>query len=228
MTIPPVRIHIPRRPKVILPSPHKPRADTGNEPEGLSGTVQDKKASQPEERLANALDKQRTEYEFRHTIGAPRGLPGWKEVDFVVAAFGQVYAIEVDTAFTHREKGRADVLHDAIVLAELKQEGMQVHPTVLHVDGESDLADRTRATAWVKQRFPSSTSFAGLFAKEEDVQTRQTGTQAAPPVQVANRPAERGMSTYRQQIKAKKLREAEKKKPAVRKQPKYRPAKDMK
>jgi hypothetical protein len=183
MALPKVVIRIPRKPKAILPSPFKPRGDEVEEPEALSGTVQNIKASAPEERLARALEKQDTQYEFRHTIGAPRGLPGWKELDFIVASFGQVYAVEVDTAFTHREKGRADVLHDAIVLAELKKEGLQVYPVVIHVDGESDLLTQENAVAWVKQKFPAAANFEGAVIQPTPEQARAPAQ--TPPVQVA-------------------------------------------
>jgi hypothetical protein len=117
--------------------------------------VQGVKASQPEERLARALDKVGTieGYEFRRTIGAPRGLPGWKELDFLIAARGQMFAVEVDTAFTHRDKGRKDVLHDAIVLSELERDGFEVYPQVIHLDGESELVDQKWAEATAKRLF---------------------------------------------------------------------------
>jgi len=207
-SIPGVRIRSQRQPRTILPSPYKPRADTGNQPEILEGTVQNMKASAPEERLARALGKQQTDFEFRHTIGAPRGLPGWKEIDFIVPSFGQVYAVEVDTAFTHREKGRADVLHDAIALVELKKEGMTVYPMVLHVDGESDLATRENATAWVKQRFQPAQKFPVIVeAEPERAKQAKKAIEAptqVPPVQSAQ-PAEKELSNYQKQIKARQL-----------------------
>jgi len=143
------------KPKYILPSPIKPRADTGDEAEILGGMVQNKKASAPEERLAKALGKLPTVegFEFRYTVGAPRGMPGWKELDYLVSSRGQVYAIEVDTEFTHRNKGRADVLHDAIVLRDLEQQGMQVYPTVIHLMGEDDLVDQKWADTTAKRIF---------------------------------------------------------------------------
>ena len=154
--LPPVKLRKMRTPRAILPSPHKPRADTGTDPEVLSGVVQDKKASAPEERLAKALDKLPSveEYEFRKTLGAPRGLPGWFEVDYVVASRGIAYAIEVDSEFTHRMKtGRGDVLHDAKVLKQLKGQGMTVYPTVIHLTMEADLIDQTGADRSAKRLF---------------------------------------------------------------------------
>lgn len=203
MALPKVKIRIPRKPHPILPAPHRPRADTGNEAEALSGSVQGVKASAPEERLAKALDGQRTSYQFRYTVGAPRGLPGWKEVDFIIAAFSQYFAVEVDTAFTHREKGRADVLHDAIVLHELKKEGMPMFPTVLHVDGESDLATRENALRWVKEHFPPSATFETIQAEEAPrVEVRPQLQPQTPPVQVQRNTQP---STYRQVIRERQI-----------------------
>lgn len=118
------------------------------EAEVLGGTVQGMPASAPEERLARALDKIDAveNYQFRYTVGAPRGLPGWKELDFLVFARGIAFAIEVDSEFTHRDKaGRGDVLHDAIVLNDLSQQGIPVYPTVIHLKMESELVDQTWA-----------------------------------------------------------------------------------
>jgi hypothetical protein len=153
--IPRVKIRRLRTAKPTVPAPYKPRLDDGSEPEFLAGEVQGKKASAPEERLFNAMMKNEhiEQATFRYTIGAPRGLPGWKELDALVAARGMVYAIEVDTAFTHRDKKSSDVLHDAIVLADLRKQGMNVYPTVQHVDGERDLSTQPLADAYVKRFF---------------------------------------------------------------------------
>jgi hypothetical protein len=154
--LPPVKIRLPRKPKPILPSPHKPRADTGDQPEMLEGMVQDKKASAPEERLAKALNKLPSVdgFNFRQTFGAPRGLPGWFECDFIVSARGMVYAIEVDSEFTHRQKsGRSDVLHDAKVLRALERQGHQVYPSVIHWNMETELVDQKWADTTAKRAF---------------------------------------------------------------------------
>jgi len=143
--LPPVKIIKMRPPRAILPSPHKPRMGTGEQPEVLSGEVQDKKASAPEERFANTLEKLSSVdgYTFRQTFGAPRGLPGWFEVDYVVSSRGMQYAIEVDSEFTHRMKtGRGDVLHDAKVLKQLKGQGGQVYPQVIHLTMERELVNQ--------------------------------------------------------------------------------------
>lgn len=136
-----------------IPLPSFPRRREATE-EPLTGMVGDLQASAPEERLAKALDKAKIPYRFRMTVGAPRGLPGWKELDFVASVNGIIYPIEVDTVFTHREKQNADVLHDAIILNDqyIQQLGT-VYPQVTHVDGDSNLADNASAEMYVKQRF---------------------------------------------------------------------------
>ena len=64
-----------------------------------------------------------------------------------------VYPVEVDTEFTHRNKGEADRLHDAKALVELEQAGMSVYPQVLHIDGESELVDQRAADATARRLF---------------------------------------------------------------------------
>lgn len=136
--------------------PPKPQIAPAEEQELLTGSVRGLKASAPEERLANALDKKGFQYLFRYSVGAPRGLPGWKELDFLVQARGLLYAVEVDTAFTHRTKANSDVLHDAIVLNDKELQTMgQLWPTVTHVDGESDLVDAKNSDTFVAAHFGS-------------------------------------------------------------------------
>ena len=153
--LPAVKIRVPRNTsgKLKLPAPYRPRLDSGTEAELLEGQVQGRKASAGEERFAKALAKISAVdgFQFRYTIGAPRGLPGWKELDFVVMKANMLYAFEVDTAFTHREKSSSDTLHDAIALIELKKLGMELYPVIIHLDGESDLADQSKADQTAKR-----------------------------------------------------------------------------
>lgn len=134
-----------------IPLPSKPSVSPP-QAEQLMGSVHGKEASAPEERLAKALDKAGMQYEFRYVVGAPKGLPGWKELDFLVSRSGVLYAIEVDTAFTHRGKQQKDRLHDAIILndKELNSMGL-LWPMVFHADGESDLASQENSNAYVKR-----------------------------------------------------------------------------
>lgn len=141
-----------KTPLIGLPS--LPTSNAEQDEEVLTGTVQGVKASAPEERMAKALDKAQIQYIFRYTIGAPRGLPGWKELDFLVLTKGVTYAIEVDTAFTHRNKANSDVLHDAIILNDQGiQASGEVWPSVIHADGDLDLATKTSAAQYVKKLF---------------------------------------------------------------------------
>ena len=152
MMLPKVKVPKIRKPiRTPVKGIPRPRLDNGDEAELLSGSVRDMKASAIEERFAKALDKERIPFEFRYTIGAPRGVPGWKELDYLVEKNGQMYAIEIDSIFTHRRKGEADRLHDAIVLSELEQQGMNVFPNVFHVLGDTELTDQTQANATVRK-----------------------------------------------------------------------------
>jgi len=117
-------------------------ADAVDRPERLSGSVKNMPASAPEERLAIELGRRRKVYYFRMALGASRNMPGFKELDFLIQdAPGMYYAVEVDTAFTHRGKQEADKLHDAIVLGDLRKNNINVYPQVFHLDGDSDLAN---------------------------------------------------------------------------------------
>jgi hypothetical protein len=153
--LPAIKVRKVRTPRAILPAPFRPVTDNSNDAEVLAGEVQGMKASAPEERLFKALRRRPKvrDMKFRYAVGAPRGLPGWKECDFVVEAFGIVYAIEVDTKFTHRGKGESDRLHDAILLNALRSEGLSVYPTVIHLDGDSELADQKNADATAERMF---------------------------------------------------------------------------
>lgn len=140
--------------KSKIPLPSFPDAQGQTDAENLTGMVQGKQASAPEERLAQALDRGGFEYQFRMVIGAPKGLPGWKELDFLISTDGMLQAVEVDTAFTHRNKHTADILHDALVLndKELNSYGT-LFPRVLHADGDSELANIDNAVSYVKRNF---------------------------------------------------------------------------
>lgn len=121
----------------------------------LEGMVQDKKASQYEERWFRAVSKIKAVEEsyFRIPVGASRGSPGWKELDALHRWNGLYYAFEIDTEFTHRKKDNADVLHDAIVLNELESIG--IYPKVFHIDGERELASQEDAMTTARNYFGS-------------------------------------------------------------------------
>lgn len=167
--------------KVDLPSFTSNEAAT--EPEQLTGQVQGMQASAPEERMAKALDKAGIQYLFRYTVGAPRGLPGWKELDFLISSGGLLQAVEVDTAFTHRNKQQSDVLHDAIVLNDQSIQAMgELYPRVMHVSGDSDLSDQDSANKFVKQNFTKGDATVGRATTYET--TPLAATQQAPAQQI--------------------------------------------
>lgn len=154
--LPTIKVRRPRRPVLpILPAPQRPRFDNGNEPEMFEGSVQGKKASMAEERFFKEVQKSKVidSWEFRYTVGAPRGMPGWKELDGLIFSRGMGYAIEIDSTFTHRQKGEADRLHDAIILKALSRQGMNIFPQVFHIDGELDLTSKETSKRTVERLF---------------------------------------------------------------------------
>lgn len=117
---------------------------TATEPEQLVGSVHGYNASEIEERFAKALDKREITYWFRVAINAERGMPGWKELDFLVEHFG-IWPVEVeDVTYVHRGTSAEDALKDAITMESLKD--YNPHP-VIHVTNfeleTQELADAT-------------------------------------------------------------------------------------
>jgi hypothetical protein len=189
-----------RFPRPELPAPHKPQLNHGGDEEILTGAVDGMKASAAEERFATALNRAGHSFEFRYTLGAPRrGLPGWKELDFLVTANGQVYPVEMDSPFSHRAKKRADVLHDAIVLKDLEKLGVQVYPSVIHVNGELDCADEKTSKNKVKQLFGDRSTVATY---QELGAEKKPDPLTSAPVTVKEEPEQ--MSKFRQKIREQK------------------------
>lgn len=139
-----------RREVPILPKGGLRRTGLDTERETLSGSVNGFKASAPEERAVRGAVKHPKVIgvTFRMTIGAGRNLPGFKELDILLETPGMFYAIEVDSAFTHRDKGTSDVLHDAIVLENLKH--LNIYPRVIHWDQDADLSTQKQADQTVR------------------------------------------------------------------------------
>jgi hypothetical protein len=157
---------------ILLPTFPAVQKEVDNEQ--LTGVVNGMQASAGEERLANALSKANIPFLFRYAVGAPRNMPGWKELDFVVMSGGMIHPIEVDTAFTHREKHQTDILHDAIIENDSQLHYMgQVFPQVRHVDGDSDLANSKNATEFVKKTFGVGN---GSESEQQIVGSAQQGT----------------------------------------------------
>lgn len=118
----------------------------------LTGAIGDMKASAPEERWARTLNLNRISFEFRLALGAAgRNLPGWFELDFLFPVRGIWHALEVDSAFSHRNKEYKDVLHDAWVLKELEYLG--IFPRVHHLDMDQHLASQELSNRTYKEMF---------------------------------------------------------------------------
>lgn len=148
-----LKFHKQRKPPPILPKGGLRRSgDPAREAELFTGTVKGFKASKGEERAANALwrSPKVADFTFRMTIGAEaRNLPGWKELDFLIeSTAGMYYAVEVDSAFSHRLKGTSDILHDAIILENLKH--LNIYPSVIHWDIDHDLPNAAVAKQTVR------------------------------------------------------------------------------
>ena len=141
----------PRRQLPVMPRGGLRRSPSEHEPEVLSGLVKGWKASKGEERAAIALSRNSNvaDFVFRMTIGE-RNMPGFKELDFLITSkVGMYYAVEVDSAFTHRDKGTSDILHDTLMLQALKH--LNIYPQVIHWDIDKDLPDIKTAAQTVKQ-----------------------------------------------------------------------------
>ena len=107
-----------RRPATSRPP--TPKVDRLSNAPILSGSVQGKKASEPEEILARVLNRFGKRYSFRWTIPVipeTYGLRGEKEVDFVISD-GQLKPVQVaDMEFVHRgpEQQQKDRDSDLVV-----------------------------------------------------------------------------------------------------------------
>jgi hypothetical protein len=104
--------------------------------EVLSGVVKDMSAAAGEERLARALDKHPAVlgYEFRKAVGAPRGMPGWKELDFLIETAFRYVAVEVDNmSFIHLGRDAESVFEDAQRIEGLAKISVDVYE-IKHVD----------------------------------------------------------------------------------------------
>lgn len=124
------------------------------EPEApLTGTVQNQKAAQGEERFARTLEKGIRkgivrEHVFRWTT-MRRGVVGYKELDeLVFKSNGEVLAISVKGKnFVHRNAGdkEQDRINELIIVAKLREYGLNVATVTTLYDTEletQELADK--------------------------------------------------------------------------------------
>jgi len=140
-----------RRKRVPL---HATKPMVASEKEQLIGTVRGMKASDLEERFAAALDQRRRSvdgYYFRLPVNAPRGMPGWKELDFLVISRGY-HPIQIDdVTFVHKgQRALAqDKLNDVIIMNALAS--MSPRP-IRHIPS-TRLGDKDAAMSVVKELF---------------------------------------------------------------------------
>ena len=135
-----------KEPKATYPQPVA-------EVEVLTGKVQNKDATDIEERMARALDKQGIAYEFQTSFIAQMSLPGEIRLDFLVFSEGY-YPIQTDGEYAHAsasQKAR-DRERDAILNKRL--EGLTQPVTRVPSDEYLfDLQDQDNADAFVREFF---------------------------------------------------------------------------
>lgn len=112
--------------------------------EFLTGEIDGKSASAPEERLANASRKY-ANFIHKFIIGT-QGEPDWKELDFLFESYGQITAVEVDGEFTHRGEILEQQLDDLVRIEGLRKLGISVDK-IIHIEAaevaSKELAQRT-------------------------------------------------------------------------------------
>ena len=136
------------KPQYIAPTPA--------EDEQLTGSVQNMPASDNEERFARSLYKNKRVqgFEFRKAIGAPKGMPGWKELDFLVSTISGFHAFEIDdTSFVHKgESARTkDRLSDITRRQALERDGIQLPAGIEHVDASAWLQNQESSDRRVRE-----------------------------------------------------------------------------
>jgi hypothetical protein len=110
----------------------------------LTGEVQGLKAAQGEERFSRTLNKGMAKrlvrgYYFRTSPGLPKGVQGWKELDYLVFGSHDIKAISIKgTGFVHHgESAKAqDRLNELIILARLAAQGIKLDK-IISVPAES-------------------------------------------------------------------------------------------
>lgn len=126
--------------------------------EFLTKSVHGMKASDLEERFAKALDRYEIGYTFRLTT-LPRGLPGFKELDFLVFSQRGTMGVSVeDTTFIHFGTDAKDSLQQAIVIDALRKQGQDLTPlafptpgNIIGVVSQVELGTQNLADRFVKE-----------------------------------------------------------------------------
>jgi len=124
------------------------------EKEILTGLVQGKDATDIEEYLARALEKQGIAYKFQTSYIAQMSLPGEVRLDFLVHYEGLYYPIQVDGEYAHKSAAQKerDRQRDAILnrrLAGLTQPVVRVPSDAQRYD----LTEQKSADDFVREFF---------------------------------------------------------------------------
>lgn len=135
-------------------SPRKPQFARDGE-EALSGFVDGLPAKRDEEFFMSEIRKHPSHRgsEFRKTLGAPRHMPGWLELDALVETFGGYHAFEIDDmSFVHlgqRESAETKV-KDGRRMAGLAEYGIIPVKGIEHLDA-ADLETRAQTKKLVRE-----------------------------------------------------------------------------
>lgn len=100
----------------------------------LTGQVNNLKAAAGEERMARVLNKKINAgsvrgFYFRSSPGLPKGIPGWKELDFEIFTMNGTIAVSVEGAsFVHRgeSKRNQDLINELLLMERLRKLGRPV------------------------------------------------------------------------------------------------------
>lgn len=167
-------------------TPRKPQFARDGE-EILTGFVDGLPAKRDEEFFMSEVRKVPTvrSSEFRKTLGAPRHMPGWLELDALIETFGGFRAFEIDDmSFVHlgqRENAETKV-KDGRRLAGLAKYGIQPHKGIEHLDA-ADLETRAMAKSLVREL--KLTDGAPQYIAEPP---------APPPSSIQDKPAKKMMN----------------------------------
>lgn len=144
------KFKVSRNPQYKFPS-NKPRVAKVGE-ETLSGYVDGIPAARGEEFFVQEVRKHpnHRSSEFRMTLGAPRNLPGWLEMDVLIETYSGYRAFEIDDmSFVHlgQRESAETVIKDKRRMDGLSKMGIYPRKGIEHLDA-ADLDDRqlTRKT----------------------------------------------------------------------------------
>lgn len=135
-------------------APRKPQFARDGE-EALSGFVDGLPAKRDEEFFMQEVRKHPSHRssEFRMTLGAPRHMPGWLELDALIETFGGFRAFELDDmSFVHlgqRESSETKI-KDKRRLDGLATYGINPRKGIEHLDA-ADLENREMTKALVRE-----------------------------------------------------------------------------